>query len=1469
MAINTQKLLPPSKSGALTVKSSKISLKPSVSSLALRDEKDEKKGGSLVKSERGVLSKEILQMKKKVLKLQGAVESGKKENQKEEEGKRKVKEKEERGKREKKLEGGIKGISIPKVTPSLPGGSIVDMIKRYLGFTFLGWLLGKYEELMPKLEKFMGIAKNVFNGLVFTVDAVVKGVFAFVDAGYKAYDTITSSIKKLGGENAEKIFSDFSGHLNKLLNGAIVAAMLLISTAPKKPGKPTRPTPTAPGGSKPALPQAKGPRAPGQARAGGFALEQARKKATQTSLPPAAKPAPKGPGGSRFGKFGGGRIPIIGPLITLAIRTIVYKEPIAKAATAAVGMGIGQAIGTFIGGLGAGALGLGTFGLGAVVAPLIIGAGSIIGGLIGEWIGAALYDFIAASSGKNKNGSKKASGGTVSSGSTKVNVRKKVASKKQRIKVVPQQTQPGKNIGGRHKVEEYYGREKVKPSDPTDTRTTGQVIVKQLEKASTEVKKLPLDWVASLGGAFMDMTLGQKPDRKVSSDIAKSFGSFTDTLLNNEISLATNEITKALVGMANGGSVPETLDPDVRKSISERVEKNIQQRLQTIFDQAANTTLNNIKAIKDANEIRDMQRRSQARQRGGGGGGGGGGADPAADYTDIVKIDMGGFSQEDIDALGRMIAAEAGGQSDIGKAAVLSVILNRYRLAKAGNAGYMPDGKNKKTVTIKDILYDAGQFSPISDGRFDRTSSAAGKNALADAIAASGNDPQKFKKLLMEKKKLSEADAETVVRATAFSNPRTRGSKPFSTPEVAIGDHSFQESPYSRIGAFPGAISAKVQKLDLSMEGLEKGAQMSRRDAATGKYGQVSSTGGDPYADLDGQETGVNIELFGSRGKIGRKFGDNSAQGPYGNRGVEISLPYELIYYDKIPGGINAGKPSIDVNATTNRVVKGQGPGGFGHVGSYFYRDPRDGKLYEIMFAHGNKPFKKFKNGEKIPAGTVIGYQGASGSSDDGSGGLYDHISLHVNAVDGGNRADAIIKQFTNSMLNGEGAKITLRARESAERKSRLKGDTKVYEALSKKGNIGFSLNGQRFFFKMKPDGTYDVFRTKNIFGYQEPIDITGQKNRDIKKAVQNKISTMYVSQAMGNRQTAPTTLNAVQGLLNMTDIPKGVSLNQSSLLKEFVDNRKIVGINLGAGHQGPGGQGTEDPLTGVKEHEAVLHMLTAIKKIIQEKDPDLAKKTTFTSFQNDNYAKDNAKYFTKLQKQMIELHFDQFGGAGRSGVIASRGRRYGVTSSEGSTSALDIALMKRFGNFGKSFKLDDLGIADTGGTILELGAIDSMPALMKEIKSGKFGPETMKLARYTYLGIREGAEKEGLVKPMSPEKLAEALGVPKKEKKETKPSQVQDLSKVKPSKTTKVMQGQTEVTLYGPNDPRRNVQKNRAWWDPRRLVGMQGGGSTAQMASQQPASSYSSLNNSGSLKTETLYNEEMVIMVQKEIIMT
>jgi len=412
----------------------------------------------------------------------------------------------------------------------------------------------------------------------------------------------------------------------------------------------------------------------------------------------------------------------------------------------------------------------------------------------------------------------------------------------------------------------------------------------------------------------------------------------------------------------------------------------------------------------------------------------------ADEYGNVSKIEMGGLSQNEIRDLGKIIQAEAGGEDDLGKAAVMNVILNRYRLIKSGKArpaDFGVTGKKAKDVTITDIIIArrGREFQPVRDGSFYRVSINQGQSALEKAIRAGGNDPEKLMGNLKKTGKKAQ-DAEYVVRSVGFYNPSITASEniPFSTPTISHGRHGFQHSPNVRVTGRISRMDAKIEQT-ISKD-IDVNQQRSQQDRATGKFARTEWS-----YDTDGQQTGIDIELFGKRGMIPKTFNSNSKEGPYGNRGVEISFPFELIYYENVPKGFSSsGRPTSGIDGTTRRVYKGTGPSGHGHYGSYFYRDPKTNRMYEIYMGHGNKPFKKFKDGEKISPGTVVGWQGASGSSNDNSGGVYDHLSLHVNGQHGIMDAQKILLMVTNTFIKGEGSKLT----ELRRNKKSKEGDKKT-----------------------------------------------------------------------------------------------------------------------------------------------------------------------------------------------------------------------------------------------------------------------------------------------------------------------------------------------------------------------------------------------------------------------------------------
>lgn len=87
---------------------------------------------------------------------------------------------------------------------------------------------------------------------------------------------------------------------------------------------------------------------------------------------------------------------------------------------------------------------------------------------------------------------------------------------------------------------------------------------------------------------------------------------------------------------------------------------------------------------------------------------------------------VGGYSQSDYQLLGRIISAEARGESYTGQVAVGAVVLNRVKSAS------FPD-------SISGVIYQKGAFSAVTDGQFNQPVSSTSLKAARDAL--SGWDP--------------------------------------------------------------------------------------------------------------------------------------------------------------------------------------------------------------------------------------------------------------------------------------------------------------------------------------------------------------------------------------------------------------------------------------------------------------------------------------------------------------------------------------------------------------------------------------------------------------------------------------------------------------------------------------------------------------------------------------------------------
>lgn len=183
--------------------------------------------------------------------------------------------------------------------------------------------------------------------------------------------------------------------------------------------------------------------------------------------------------------------------------------------------------------------------------------------------------------------------------------------------------------------------------------------------------------------------------------------------------------------------------------------------------------------------------------------------------------------------------------------------------------------------------------------------------------------------------------------------------------------------------------------------GQNQSGQQALRNAGSQYPGQSFSSGASigPTGDTDGNQTGLDMNLSGGIG-------------------TPIYAPFDLIYRDKGTDGM----PSVGLDGTSD--VLGPAGRGFGYYGAYYFK--RGNKEYEVLMGHFKSlPYRGSKDGEVIPQGTLLGYQGASGRTKSDTNGVYPHISLHVNGL-GFQASNSLLVQVANQILNAKPSTTTL-----------------------------------------------------------------------------------------------------------------------------------------------------------------------------------------------------------------------------------------------------------------------------------------------------------------------------------------------------------------------------------------------------------------------------------------------------------
>lgn len=427
MAINAQKFLPSSKGGALAKVSKKII---------------NVKNSSVVLSERSI--KDIGIIKIKVIEidsiLKGTLAAEKKkldESKRQESAKRRETQEEKLETKPNAERGQIK-------MPSAPRLGILDWIKNFIGNIILGYFAVRLIKHLPKIMpivKFLGAAAD------FIIDVggkLLDGLVTFIDWGYKAYDATRGFVKNLFGNDGVKQFEQLSSVLNKFLNLALIAGMIVAGSGGfgggggrgagrggfkpgvgPKPGQGGRPKVTTSGGSAAGRPDIRNPlRAKPK-----VTLGRGGNRALLSSVRPFLKRIP---------------LPVVGALIDFGLSVALGENP-GRAAFRAIGAGL-------LGAVGAAA--------GSVVPVAGNFLGGLAGGFVGDAVGGALYDAFFGGKPLKSKATGRAGGGPTRGGKSVGGVKRTLSSSKMKKykrslarKPGPiEMDNPGSDVGGEDKL---------------------------------------------------------------------------------------------------------------------------------------------------------------------------------------------------------------------------------------------------------------------------------------------------------------------------------------------------------------------------------------------------------------------------------------------------------------------------------------------------------------------------------------------------------------------------------------------------------------------------------------------------------------------------------------------------------------------------------------------------------------------------------------------------------------------------------------------------------------------------------------------------------------------------------------------------------------------------------------------------------------------------------------------------------
>jgi hypothetical protein len=375
MAVSTQKLLPQSKGGAIA-KITPMAYKKSAGG-------EEKKDTIVVIKERCIEIDTLLKGSLALDKIRAEEARKKKQTQR-------------RAASEKQLESRTKSKDEKKSGLKLPKIGFFDRIKNFIKNVLLGFILTRLVEFAPILQKIVPLLAGAIDFMTDFAIGLVNALGTFLKWGFDAYEKTEKFIEDIGGEDAVKEFNKFTSTLERFLNLALIAGLAAAAVSREnarqsRGGNLRGRSGGIPKGTRPGAVRRFAQRYGRDAAIKKFGKDAVTRfggsagRSAVTNLGRRGLVGVLGKGGTKAGlKFLKNfispivkRIPIIGGLIDFALNFFVFKEPIGRAAFAAIGA-------TIFGALGATA--------GSIIPVAGNFVGGALGGLAGDVAGKWLYD---------------------------------------------------------------------------------------------------------------------------------------------------------------------------------------------------------------------------------------------------------------------------------------------------------------------------------------------------------------------------------------------------------------------------------------------------------------------------------------------------------------------------------------------------------------------------------------------------------------------------------------------------------------------------------------------------------------------------------------------------------------------------------------------------------------------------------------------------------------------------------------------------------------------------------------------------------------------------------------------------------------------------------------------------------------------------------------------------------------------